>query len=139
MCIRKIAWSSHSCRPVDQPKSSRLLLVPWCTTIAGYHTSRKTSYNQWLATDKQEICYQARVSQGEGKPPQTKHTHDKSSMLMLAILIVLCMSNDFICAYITVIHDKEFSRHAPCDICCKQSEFFDYYLVYYPPIIYNLW
>ena len=54
--------------------------------IAGYHTSRKTSYNQWLATDKQEIFYQVQVSQGERKPPQTEDTHDNSSMLTLYLL-----------------------------------------------------
>ena len=54
--------------------------------ITGYHTSRKTSYNQWLATDKQEICYRARVSQGERKSPQTEDTHDNSSMLTLYLL-----------------------------------------------------
>ena len=51
--------------------------------IAGYHTS---SYNQWLVTDKQEICYQAQVSQGERKPPQMEDTRDNSSMLMLYLL-----------------------------------------------------
>ena len=54
--------------------------------IAGYHTSRKISYNQWLATDKQEICYRARVSQEERKPPQMEDTHDNSNMLMLYLL-----------------------------------------------------
>ena len=54
--------------------------------IAGYHTSRKTSYNQWLATDKQEIRYRSQVSQGEIKPPQTEDTYDNSNMLMLYLL-----------------------------------------------------
>ena len=44
--------------------------------ITGYHTSRKTSYNQWLATNKQKIHYWAQVSQGERKPPQTEDTYD---------------------------------------------------------------
>ena len=47
------------------------------------------------------------------------------------------MSNDLICAYITGFMIKELLCHAPCDICRKQSEFSDYYLVYYLPII--LW
>ena len=54
--------------------------------IVGYHTSRKTSYNQWLATNNQEIHYQAQVSQGERKPPQTEDTCDNLSMLMLYLL-----------------------------------------------------
>ena len=74
--------------------------------IAGYHTSRKTSYKQWLATDKQEIHFWARVSQGQRKPPQTEDIHDNSSILNEAIVIVLCMSNGLICAYIIGIHDK---------------------------------
>ena len=59
-------------------------------TIAGYHPSRKTSYNQWLATDKQEIRYCARVSQGGRKPPQTEYTRDNSSMLTLYLLFYAC-------------------------------------------------
>ena len=74
-CIRLvpglITWSSHLCRPtIDKPKSSHLLLLPWCTAIAGDHLSRKTNYNQWLVIDKQEIDYREWVSQGERKPPQ---------------------------------------------------------------------
>ena len=51
--------------------------------ITGYHTSRKTRYNQWQVTDKQEIHYRVRVRQGERKQPQMEDTHDNSSMLML--------------------------------------------------------
>ena len=47
-------------------------------------------------------------------------THD--NWYVNAILIVLCMSNGLICAYITGIHDKRMSHHAH-DICCKQLEF----------------
>ena len=54
--------------------------------IAGYHTSRKISYNQWLATDKQVICYKARVNQGKKKPSKTEDTRDNSRMLMLYLL-----------------------------------------------------
>ena len=54
--------------------------------IAGYCTSRKTSCNQWLATDKQEIHYWAQISQGERKLPQTEDTSDHSSMSMLYLL-----------------------------------------------------
>ena len=54
--------------------------------VAGYYTSRKTSYNQWLATDRQEIHYRAQVSQGERKPSQMEDTHDSLSMLMLYLL-----------------------------------------------------
>ena len=59
-------------------------------------------------TDKQEICYQVQVGQGERKPLQKEHTPDNLSSYMYvnAILIVLCMSNGLICAYITGIHDK---------------------------------
>ena len=39
------------------------------------------------------------------------------------------MSSGLICAYITCIHDKKLSRHAPHDIYCKQSEFLVYYLL----------
>ena len=65
MHLRKIIQNSHLCQPVDQSKLSCLLLLPCCMAITGYHTIRNTSYNQWLVTDKQEICYQTRVSQGE--------------------------------------------------------------------------
>ena len=51
--------------------------------IVSYHTSRKNSYNQWLATDKQEIRYWMGFSQGERKLPQMEDTHDNSSMLTL--------------------------------------------------------
>ena len=50
------------------------------------------------------------------------------------------MSNDLIYDYITGIHDKRIV--ASCNdmyhvtfAACEQSEFSDYYLVYYPPII----
>ena len=69
------------------PNSSRLLLLPWGMAISGYLTSRKTSCNQWLATDKQEIHVWAQVRQGERKPPQMEDTHDNLSMLMLYILL----------------------------------------------------
>ena len=41
------------------------------------------------------------------------------------------MSNGLICDYITGIHNKSIANHAPHDICRKQSEFSDYYLVPY--------
>ena len=94
MCARKIAWSSYSCRP-------------WCTAIVGYHTSRKTSYNQWLATDKQEIHYRARVSQGEKTTPNGRYLWQFK--YVNAIHIVLYMSNGLICAYTTDIHDKRIA------------------------------
>ena len=112
---------------VDWPKSSHRLLL-WFTAITGCHTSRKTSYNQWLVTDKQETHYQARVSQGERKPSQTEDTWDHSSSYVNTIFIVLCMSNCLMCAYITDIYDKRWSHHARRDIYCKQSEFSNYYL-----------
>ena len=105
MHVRKIAWSSHLCRPLDWPKSSHIFLLPWCTAIAGYHTSRKTSYNHWVATDKQEICYRVQVSQGERKPPQTEDTHDNSRMLTL----YLCSMHEQwlnLCLYHWCIYDK---------------------------------
>ena len=68
------------------PNSSRLLLLPWCTAISGYLTSRKTSCNQWLATDKQEIRIQVQVSQGERKPSQMEDTHDNICKLMQYLL-----------------------------------------------------
>ena len=102
MHVRKIAWSSHSCWPVDRLKSSHLLLLPWCTAITGYHTSRKTSYNLWLATYEQEIPYRMWVSQGERKPPQMEWQFKYVN----AILIVLCISDNLICAYIIGIYDK---------------------------------
>ena len=55
--------------------------------ISGYLTSRKTSCDQWLATNKEEIHLWAQVSQGERKPPQMEDTYDNLSMLMLYILL----------------------------------------------------
>ena len=46
----------------------------------------ETNYNQWLATDKQEIRIRARVSQGERKPSQMEDTHDNLSKLMQYLL-----------------------------------------------------
>ena len=43
------------------------------------------------------------------------------------------MSNGLICGCITGINDKELSCHALCEICCNPLEFYDCYLVYYPP------
>ena len=74
--------------------------------IADYHISRKTSYNQWLATDELTFCYWAQVSQGERKLPQTEDTRDNSSMLRLYLMFYVCMSNVIICVYITGINDK---------------------------------
>ena len=54
--------------------------------ITDYHTSTKTSYNQWQAIDKQGIHYRARFSQGERKLPEMEDTCDNSSMLMLYLL-----------------------------------------------------
>ena len=104
MHVRKIAWSNHSCWPVDQPKSSLLFLLPWYTATAGYRTSRKTSYSQWLATDKEEIRYEAQVSQGEKTTANGRFSWQFK--YVNTILIILCMSNGLICAYITSIHDK---------------------------------
>ena len=61
---------------------------PSFTLVHGYHWlsyKQKTSYNQLLATDKQEIHYWVRVSQGERKPPQTEDTHDNSSTVFIRI------------------------------------------------------
>ena len=44
--IWKILWSNHSSQPVDWPKLSCLLLLPWCTAIAVYHTSSVNSISQ---------------------------------------------------------------------------------------------
>ena len=51
--------------------------------------SRKTNYNQWLATDKQETHYRERVSQGERKPPQMKDTRVTIQVCMLTLYILL--------------------------------------------------
>ena len=57
------------------------------------------------------------------------------------------MGNGLICAYITGIHIESIARHAPRDICRKQSEFFrllssilsaDYFAINMLLIIYNL-
>ena len=131
---KKIAWSSHSCWPVKRPKSSHLLPLPWCTDITGYHTSRKTNYNQWLATDKQEIHYWVRVSQGERKLPETEDTRDNSSCSCTKHY-TYCFMHEQSMSISLVFMIKELSCLAPRDICCKQSEFSDYYLVYCLPII----
>ena len=56
--------------------------------IVGYHTSRNTSYNQRLATDKQKIYYRAQVSQGERKPPQMEDTSVTIQVCMLTLYIL---------------------------------------------------
>ena len=38
MRVRKIACEASSSRPVGQTKLSRLILLPYCTAIAGYNT-----------------------------------------------------------------------------------------------------
>ena len=59
--------------------------LPISTTTA---YSRKTSYNQWLATDKQEIRYRERVSQGERKPLQMEDTRVTIQVCMLTLHIL---------------------------------------------------
>ena len=144
MYIRKIAWSSDSYQPVEQPKPNRVLLLPWCTAITGYLTRRKTNYNQWLVTDKQETHYRVRVSQVERKAPQMEDTHDNSSTYVNAILIVLCMSNGLICVYIIGIHDKRIvtsctTWHFPQTIGVFRVNYPSIILQQYMPLIsYNL-
>ena len=45
------------------------------------------------------------------------------------------MSNGLICAYITGIHDKRIVTSCTMRQLPQTIEGFDYYLVYYPPII----
>ena len=68
--VSKIAWSSCLSQLVNQCELRFLLLLPWCITITGYHTSNDNGNNQsWLATNKQANRYQAQVSQEEWKLP----------------------------------------------------------------------
>ena len=93
--------------------------------ITGYHTSRKTSYNQWLATNKQNFITGHKSVKEREKHPNGRYLWQLK--YVNTILIVLCMSNGLICAYIIDIHDKKLPHHALHDICCKQLEFSDYY------------
>ena len=103
--IRKIAWSSHSCRPVDQAVSffylgARLLLVIiqaekpiQLQPMAGYRLTRNLLPS---------------LSQSRREKTTTNGRYSWQYMYFNAILIVLCISNGLICtcAYITGIHDK---------------------------------
>ena len=135
VCIRKVAWSRHSCQPVNRPKSHRLLLLPCCTAIAGYRTSFKTSYSQWLATDKQEIHYWAWYESAK----EWENYHNRIYLWQFkyvnAILIFLCMSNGLICVYITCNHDKRIVSSCTTWHLPQTTRVFDHYLGYYPPII----
>ena len=89
--IWKILWSDCSSQPVDWPKLSCLLLLPWCTAIGVYHTSSTVlivlaSHKQWLAIDKQTNYYWA-VSLEEWKQPQIEYKYDNSRILILFLLL----------------------------------------------------
>ena len=76
MRVRKIASSSHLCRPVDQPKSSRLVALPLLVTIqvenqlqlmAGYRQPKNSlpgpslvmereNYHKWNMLLTIEVC-----------------------------------------------------------------------------------
>ena len=104
---KKKAWSNQSCRLVDRPKSSPLLLLPRWMSITGYHTTRKTSYSQWLATEKQEIRYRVPgASKSRREKTTTNGIYSWQFKYVNVILTVLCIINVIICAYITGIHDK---------------------------------
>ena len=135
MYIRKIAsWSSHSYQSINWLKPSHLLVLLWCMAIDGYRTRRKpVTTNGWLQTNK-KFATRCKVSQVERKSPQMGDTHDNSSMLMLYLLFYAwAMVYSVFISLVFMI--KELSHQAPHDISHKQSEFSDYYLVYYPSII----
>ena len=106
MCIRKISWSSHVCRPVGRSKSSHLLLL--CTLVYGYH---------WLSyKHKNQLQPMAGYRETRNSLPDSIQSRREKITwngrylwqfkYVNAILIVLCMSNSLIRAYITGIHDK---------------------------------
>ena len=105
--VRKTVWSSHLCRPVAWPKSSCLFfyLGAWLSLVI-IQAEIPVTTNGWLQTNKKFATRRESVKERREKTAQMEDTRDNSSMLMLYILIVLCMSYGLICACITGIHDK---------------------------------
>ena len=90
---------------IDQPKSSCLLLLPWCTAFTGYHTYKQKNQLQPMAG-----YWQTRNSLPGTSPSRREKTtingrHSWQFKYIHPILIVLYMSNGLICAYITGIHN----------------------------------
>ena len=106
MRVRKIAWSSHSCRLVYRPKPSHLLLLIWCMAITGYYTSRNTYQLQPMAGYSQTRNLLSGASQSRKEKTTPNGRYSWQFKYVNDILIVLCMSSGLLCSYITGIHDK---------------------------------
>ena len=130
----KNSLKSFSSRKADWTKSNHLSLLLHSTAIVGYNTLAIPTWNKRLTTGKQVNCSWVRVGQGEGKLPQTEHTHGNSGVLTLYISFyakAMVQSMSIMLAFML----KELSRHASCDTCHSQLEFSDNHLVYYMLII----
>ena len=106
--VKKIAWSSHSSWPVDCPKLSCLLLLPWCTAIAGCHTSSDNSNSQQqpMADYRQISKSLLGASWLRRVKTATNGIYAWKFKYANTIPTVLSMSNGLICGYITGTHDK---------------------------------
>ena len=105
MHIRKIAWSSHSCQPVDRPKSSCLLLYLGSRLYCWLSCKQKNQLQPMSGYRKTRNSLLG-ASQSRREITTTNRRYLWQFKYVNAILIVLCMSNGLICAYITGIHDK---------------------------------
>ena len=69
---RKIPRSSHVSWLVDWPNLSHLLLLPWCTATAGYHTSSDNSNSQ--QQPKADYRQTSKFLQSASQPRRVKTT-----------------------------------------------------------------
>ena len=112
--------SSHSSQPVDQPKLRSLLLLPWCSAIAGYYTSSDNSNNQQQLTAGYRQTSKSPPGTSQPRRMKTTYIHNNSSMWTLPP--VLCMSSVvYSVAASLAFMIKELSCHASPEICRKQS------------------
>ena len=87
--VKKIAYNNCLLRPVDLPKLSCLLFLPWYIAITGYHTSSDNTNSQ-----KQLMARYRQMSKslpGTSQPRKVKTTKkeymcNNSSMLILCLL-----------------------------------------------------
>ena len=130
---RKIPRSSHVSWLIDWPNLSRLLLLPWCMAIAGYHTSSDNSNSQ-----QQPMAHYRQTSkflQSASLPRRVKTTTNRINTWKFkyvcyanTIPTVLCTNNGLICAT-SFAFTIELSPHTSCEIWNNPLEFYDYYLV----------
>ena len=103
MCVRKITWSSHSCRPIDWQVQS-----PSFTLVHGYCWLSYKQKNQLqpMVGYRQTRNLLPGMSQSRREKTTTNRRYLWQFKYVNTMLIVLCMNNGLICAYITGIHDK---------------------------------